>query len=79
MAGAEADMEMPVSSAVSLIFVAFFVGIIVSYVIYKFRKNANKKYSQPDTQALSESSRQSAEDSRIGERPLNVAPLSEQV
>jgi len=70
--------EMPVSSAVALIFVAFFVGIILSYVVYKFRKN--KRYVQTETaQALSESSRQSAEDSHLGERPLNVAPLSEQV
>jgi len=75
---AQAAQEMPVSSAVALIFVAFFVGIILSYVVYKFRKNMNKKYSQPQ-QALSESSRQSAEDSHLGERPLNVAPLSEQV
>jgi len=71
------DPEMPISSAVALIFVAFFIGIILSYVVYKFRKSS-KKYTEP-TQALSESSHQSAEDSRLGERPLNVAPLSEQV
>jgi hypothetical protein len=72
-------LSMPVSSATALIFVAFFVGVILSYVVYKFRKNS-KKYVQADSvQALSESSRQSAEDSHLGERPLNVAPLSEQV
>jgi len=74
-----AAAEMPISSAVALIFLAFFFGIVLSYVVYKFRKS-HTKYNQTETaQALSESSHQSAEDSHLGERPLNVAPLSEQV
>jgi hypothetical protein len=73
--------EMPISSAVALIFVAFFIGIVLSYVVYKFRKsNASKKYTQANSaQVLSESSHKSNEDSRLGERPLNIAPLNEQV
>jgi len=79
--------SMPLASAISLIFVAFFFGIILSYLIYKIRKSrnngANAKYTPQETgessqHALTESSR-SAEDSQVGEKHLTMSPLSEQV
>jgi len=68
---------IPVPSAVSLIFAAFFVGIVVSYVVYKCRKSPNK-YDN-DAVRLESSTRTTAEDSQIGDKRLTHSPLSEQV
>jgi hypothetical protein len=77
--GTSIPATIPVPSAISLIFVAFFVGILLSYVIYKCRKSSlNQKYDATN-QALSESSHRSTEESQVGEKPLNLSPLSEQV
>jgi len=67
---------IPVPSAVSLIFAAFFVGIVVSYVVYKCRKSSTKYDS--DAVRL-ESSMRTTEDSQIGDKRLTHSPLSEQV
>jgi hypothetical protein len=71
--------NLPVSFWVSLIFIAFFVGIIVSYVVYKVRKTHS--YSKTFPESALEVSQRSGDESQNGsEKPLNlITPLSEQV
>jgi len=49
------EVMMPVTSSVALIFLSFFVGIILAYVIYKIKKTRN---AQTKSQRLSDSSHQ---------------------
>jgi len=64
---------LPLSSSIALIFLAFFLGLVLAFIIYKIRKSSKT----PVVDALSESSHR-AEDSQ-GEKPLNPASLNEQV
>jgi uncharacterized membrane-anchored protein YhcB (DUF1043 family) len=70
---------MPVTFWVALIFLAFVVGIIVSYVVYKVRKPNN--YSKTVPESVLDASQRSGEESQTGsEKPfMPIAPLSEQV
>jgi hypothetical protein len=64
--------------------VAFFIGLLVVYVIYKMKTRTTTKYVAAEQVAsLSESAHQALDDSGRGdsqvEKTLNLAPLREQV
>jgi hypothetical protein len=69
--------SIPLSSVIGLVFTAFALGIVVSYIVYKCNKHRETK-DQPEPQLLNDSSKQqleqsqkSGEDSTIGEHSLN--------
>jgi uncharacterized membrane-anchored protein YhcB (DUF1043 family) len=71
---------MPVSTSVALVFLAFFVGIIISYVLYKVRKSQHSAKRTVPESALEVSQRSGDESQQGSEKPLNrITPLSEQV
>jgi len=71
------DASMPMASAVSLIFVAFILGVIVSYLVYKCRKQHDGK---PQAQLLEQSARSASgtledQSHRAGEEPAATQSL----
>jgi len=70
--------SIPLSSVIGLVFTAFALGIVVSYIVYKCNKHRSELKGQPEPQLLNDSSKQqleqsqkSGEDSTIGENSLN--------
>jgi len=73
------ETSLPLATWVSLVFLAFFVGIILSYVVYKVRKSSATYQEKVPSLSDSQHKEEGLDSSNNVEKPLNLSPLSEQV